>query len=284
MLGFVTTKEEALLLRAYGFEPIECVFGDESVVGPLGMDHHAQHSKEPPVSLKAARLALSEGFIPVFNFAVSGLFDADAVSAIGYLNKTIPPDMEVAKAIALLDTEPIGIDRTKMPFVRIPAFEYMTRNLERNVVGYAMALEIAKEVFHPNMSPEYLHMGRTYEKRRLKDIPHQMMHTNKHFGFAVTDGVIDDHFNFAPIIVQYRPGDKRVSIKGLTELGSKRMKQPSVYNLFGENGLEEIAPKLSHTFNMGFAGRPHVLASQKGRDIQYSFARGIYNQLIKFYG
>lgn len=83
------SADEARAALADGYEPVECAFGGESVVGPLGLDHHGALADRPPVCRQALsamswpdRASLSG---PLTRFVAAGPPDADASLAIAIL-------------------------------------------------------------------------------------------------------------------------------------------------------------------------------------------------------
>ena len=100
---FANTLEEALNARDRGYEPVECAFGRDSVVGDLCLDHHGMYSQEEAVSIKAARLA-KDG-VTRHKFVVAGTPDADQMYAAAVLSRNIPIDFKDAEAIAQYDID-----------------------------------------------------------------------------------------------------------------------------------------------------------------------------------
>jgi hypothetical protein len=89
---------------AGGYEPVECAFGEESVLGPLEMDHHGRESGREGVALRAYR----DHFGALEDrpwFVVTGAADADACFAIAALAGLLPPPRDRA------DPEPTGPGR-----------------------------------------------------------------------------------------------------------------------------------------------------------------------------
>ncbi len=97
---------------AQGFCPVECSVGGQSVVDGLMMDHHGELSGLESVAIRALRdHAGARSEDP--RFVGVGQADADMTFAVAALSGILPDDPRVgplAELIALVDTEPIGVD------------------------------------------------------------------------------------------------------------------------------------------------------------------------------
>lgn len=86
---WVPTADQARQYVAKGFEAIECAMGEESVVGPLKMDHHGDYSDLEGVAIRAYRDYFgARKSDPMF--VVTGAADADATFAIAALCGLLP--------------------------------------------------------------------------------------------------------------------------------------------------------------------------------------------------
>lgn len=129
-IRWTANKEEAQALAAQGFEPIECSFADQSVLGALAMDHHGRMSHLEGVAIRAYRDQFGARRDDP-RFVVTGTADADATFAIAALAGLLPhpsraTELEAAPAavrtaltrdltgladlITRVDVAPIGID------------------------------------------------------------------------------------------------------------------------------------------------------------------------------
>ncbi len=88
-IKWVAASAEALALLAQGFEPVECSFGDESVLGPLAMDHHGRFAHLEGVAIRAYRDHFAARRDDP-RFVVTGTADADATFAIAALAGLLP--------------------------------------------------------------------------------------------------------------------------------------------------------------------------------------------------
>lgn len=110
----VTTPEDARRFLELGYEPVECSFGSQSVVGPLTMDHHGSLSHLEGVAVRAYRDHF--GALPDGKFVVTGAADADACFCIASLLGVLPKGLEALAAhVNQIDTEPIGINLAGSP-------------------------------------------------------------------------------------------------------------------------------------------------------------------------
>ena len=100
-LVYTNNFKEASKYRDQGYEPVECSFGKESVIGPLKLDHHGPYSAEEPVSLKAFKL-VKEGYFRS-KFVVTGMADPDSVYCMLALSREIKPSLEISVSIAQMD-------------------------------------------------------------------------------------------------------------------------------------------------------------------------------------
>ena len=85
----VNTEEEAINFKNKGYIPVECSFGDVSVIDAFMLDHHAQYSELEGVAIRAYR----DFFGAVRSspkFVVTGFPDEDATFAICALAGIIP--------------------------------------------------------------------------------------------------------------------------------------------------------------------------------------------------
>lgn len=108
----VSTADEARAALAEGYEPVECAFGSESVVGPLGLDHHGELSDMPPVCRLAHDLLTGGWWYsaqPGGRWVVRGVPDADASLAIAILADGLPgDDILIERIVSLVAASDVG--------------------------------------------------------------------------------------------------------------------------------------------------------------------------------
>lgn len=122
------------LIAAAGYCPVECSFGNRSVVDELEMDHHGEKSHLESVAIRAYRDHFGKRADDP-RFVVNHI-DADCIFAIASLAGLLPhPESQyaaslpvfkqkvwkqdllpLAQTIATIDTDPIGRDIVAMPF------------------------------------------------------------------------------------------------------------------------------------------------------------------------
>lgn len=284
-LVYARDVKEARRYRDAGWEPVECSFGKESVVGPLKLDHHGSLSHEEAVSIKAAKLAVTDPTLTVSRFVAAGMPDPDAVYTILVLSRTIKPSLSIGEAIADLDLDPIGIDRIKGDYVRNILFDmYEERELSRE--GFLRACHIGRSAFNTDApSPEDLQRALEYEKRRISEASNAVVLRSSHCILVVSDSVGRDVWHNgevgASLFVQFKPTLGVITLSGCTLLGSKRMGMPSVFDLLGPVGLETIYPKLDKLIRLeGFGGRPDIGGSPRGALVTLDDAERIYRTLV----
>ena len=104
-IRIAATADEARAALAEGYEPVECAFGSESVVGPLGLDHHGALSDRPPVCRQA--LDLHSG-ARLASFVVTGIPDADATMAMALLAQRSIAGLGGDDIVALVAASDVG--------------------------------------------------------------------------------------------------------------------------------------------------------------------------------
>lgn len=122
VVACVTTAAQAERLLAAGYCPVECAFGERSVVDELELDHHGELSGREAVSLRAWRdLHGRRRHDP--RFVTAGAVDADAGFAMAALAGLVPAPTDqdaqraaaIVEVIEIIDTDPIGRDLLHHP-------------------------------------------------------------------------------------------------------------------------------------------------------------------------
>ena len=115
-IAFVSTQQEAEEFKKRGYCPIECAFGQNSVVDDLKMDHHGKDFGHlESVAIRAYRdFYAARKDNPYF---IVNHIDADNMFAIASLARIVPHPQNptnnkdltgLAQTIAIMDTDPIG--------------------------------------------------------------------------------------------------------------------------------------------------------------------------------
>ena len=101
-----STADEARAALADGYEPVECAFGGESVVGPLGLDHHGALADLPPVCEQA--WAMRSGGTTRTRFVATGAPDADASLAMALLALAEVGELETQSLVPVVAASDLG--------------------------------------------------------------------------------------------------------------------------------------------------------------------------------
>lgn len=296
-IRYASTREEAEFGRDRGYEPIECSFGDCSVIGRLGLDHHGIFSHEEPVSLKAVRLVMEQGgrdrideskstnFEAVANsFQFAGMADADAVYAALVLSRVVRPSWELGKAIGELDVDPIGIDRRREPYVRSAAFD-MYGVPPQDLEGFRQALENGARVFGPEqLGRDLYEQACAFESDRIRRVREAVVDYRGEAQLVISDEPGRDIWHqAAPIVVQYKPTLKVITLSGCTRVGAQRLGTKSVFDILGEQGLRALYGELDKTIvAIGSGGRPDIGGSPRGRVTMRWEAEWVYQAVQDF--
>lgn len=274
---FVLDLLEAQSLAKQGFEPVECSFGNESVVGPLKLDHHGELSSEEPVSLKATKLA-QEG-IRRNRFVVTGTPDADQIYAILALSGQVTPDLDLARSIAEIDLDPINHSRLEPKYLRIVIFFQVldhSAKMIQSQEAVEKALLIGKRIFDTSkeIDPKIAEKAREEELARLAEV-------SKTVKAIIPDKVVlaeadfwtmDGLSQIAEAIVAFMPKLGRITV------GLKR------HNGFGRYGLKMVYPYLSKFIHPGWGGRELIGGSPRGIRMDTEDAISTFQILASFLG
>lgn len=177
-IAFAKTAAEAENFMYQGYCPVECSYGGVSVVDDLDMDHHGvtadgrDLSKLESVAIRAYRDCYGKRYQDP-RFVISHI-DADCTFAIaslaGYIpsaanknNKFLKGKMAetmrrdfsaLAGTIALLDTDPVGLDRMELPYGKLLSLWHMFysgvgSNAELSVHGWRKLMFSDEEMLAP---------------------------------------------------------------------------------------------------------------------------------------
>lgn len=280
VLAHASSRQEALDYLLLGYEPIECSFGPNPVVGEWVLDHHGPLSEEEPVSVKAARLA--EQGVRINKFVVTGPPDPDAIYAIGVLSGLFKADEEIAAAIAVTDTDPIGVDRLlQRRHVREVLFDLALGEPEPTLKNFYHALECARYFAPTELSDEDIDAAATYEEERIRKVMSSIEKTYTHTILLRWNRIGRDVWHRkAPLAVQYKPEYGIISVSGCTEKGAQRLGTPSVYDLLGASGLDSFYPIMDSVLGyQGSGGRPDIGGSPRGVRFEFEDAERVFEAL-----
>ena len=277
---YAQDMKEALEATKRGFEPVECSFGRDSVVGIYKLDHHGQYSSEEAVSIKAARLALED--VKLEKFVVTGAADCDQCYAIAALSgPKIPINLNEATAVADIDIDPIGRDLTSDKYIRILIFNQKTQSLPNGLDSTLKSLYELIEIFNGRYSEEDVKAAIEKENKRkqivrsgIKEIePGKIALVNSDArGFDVW-------YEYAPVVVAYVEPKKAITL-GLCPKTGGTLGDKSGLDLLGQEGLNKVFPKLDELIKPGWGGRETIGGSPRNIPMTYEDAVKVY-QLIK---
>ena len=285
---FTNNFDEASAAVKEGYEPVEWADGKHSLVGPLILDHHGKYSKEPPVSIKAARMAL-QGRRGMEDFVVMGLPDADAVLTIGYLSGLIEPNLAIAQAVATLDLDPVGVDRCSGEYIREIVFEHLS-TFENSLQGYIHGLQAAMFAFEPAaLSEEIILIAKELERQRFVRNESEIVEINNGVVFAVSDTVGRDVWHtHGDLLVQYKPSMNVLTVSGCSLRAAELLGRRSVYDILGSQGLGAFYPKIDALMERPTqkkaGGREEIGGGPRGYEVSYDEAVAVFNELSGLVG
>jgi hypothetical protein len=277
-----------------GWCPVECSVDGESVVDELEMDHHGAYSHLEAVSIRAWRDHFGARRDDS-RFVIAGSADADATFAAAALAGLLPhpsraeevarlrPEVQerltadigwLAEAIALVDTEPIGIDYQTLPggalFIVWNSFAGSGRERLSALAGIHLwrALTTGRsEKFRP-----YFDAAHQVEQARVEDAMRDLdergveldgalvIYNSRVFGFSEwygrdeSSGPYDSPSGWRhPVVLSWVEGRGQVTV-GCPNIAVAEA-------LFGEGGLKNLFSRLEP---QGWGGREAVGGSPRG--------------------
>jgi len=268
--------EEARKYLEEGRCPVECSYGDVSVVDELELDHHGPYSHKPPVCIQALDLAGIRKDDP--RFVVAGSPDADATYCIALLIGLIKPNLYVkrlAETIAKLDEGDFS--------EKTPESELVT-SWKRLLGGADSEAWITGVFLWPSLIGPQHRISDEADQKRIEmarkwvKIIHKLKRGTIMFvscpvwGFDVwysEDG--------ADVVVAYVEAEHRVTI-GVKDIGTAE-------RLFGSGGLHNVYRELDRIcqemkWGYGWGGKPQVGGSPRHLKADASIAVLAY-ELIK---
>jgi hypothetical protein len=272
----VSTAEDAGHYCNLGFCPVECSFGEESIVDALQMDHHGPLSQLEGVAIRAYRDHFGARRADP-RFVVTGAADADATFAIAALAGSVPHpsrgaefrespeflrtawerDMtELASLVNRADIEPIGLRLEESEDgLRLLLFKRLSSGVQDASSFYA-GVDHWRLLLGPNPPTQLVEAVRAEERQRVAEAraahveiisPHVAFVESKAWGYDVW------YAEVRPVIVAYQVGEGRVSI-GCRDLATAQ-------RLFGPSGLRVVFPHLQPP---GWGGRETIGGSPRG--------------------
>ncbi len=284
-VGYAHNKAEARDLLAKGYEPIECCFGNESVVGDFKLDHHGPYASQLPVSLIAHRHARDLNFKPLTKIAFTGKPDPDCVYAGLVMTRTIHTHSLIAQAIAALDENSIGIDQTEGYYLRVVAFR-MQAPTKRSLHAHQIALGIGERVFSfTALSPAMIQDALTYESQRAGRATKALVRVQDDVALVHSDEDSRDlwHRDLASLVVQYKPKQHVITFSGckpqaVWRLRTRGVQRESITSLLGEKGLFHHYAALDELFGKeGSGGRADIGGSPQNHKATEQDAKHVFH-------
>jgi len=251
--------EEAKKYVEEGRCPVECSYGNVSVVDELELDHHGEYSHKPPVCLQALDLVGIRKDDP--RFVVAGSPDADATYCIALLIGLLKPNLYVkrlAETIAKLDDGNFS--------ERTPESE-LVMNWKRLLGGGGQEAWITGVFLWPTIIGPQYRLSDEVDRKRIEMARNWVKVINNMekgtimfvscpvWGFDVwysEDG--------ADVVIAYVESEHRVTI-GVRDIDTAE-------RLFGPGGLHNIYPELDQIcqeigWGTGWGGKPQVGGSPR---------------------
>ena len=302
-------------LVAAGFCPVECSFGDVSVVDELELDHHGSKSHLESVAIRAYR-----DFFGVRTedprFVINHI-DADSIFAVAslagllphpevaksmpaYMQKTWGQDlMPLAETIAIMDTDPIGRDIIAMPMGSVLAAwnSLFGANANDELAAYA-AVEGFRRLLTQPSARVFVAAAENAENERREAALKDLRERGKKDG-AVMSIVQSRVFGFdvwygrnveAGAPNEARGWDNPIVVSWLERTENITMATPNkavAEELLGEGGLMNVFKALNEAYGLaegsGFGGRDTIGGSPRGRkmtEADLAKAVSVINQLM----
>ncbi len=302
-IRFTHNFDEATKLKDFGYEPIECAFGQYgSVMGPYNMDHHGRESHREGVALRACRdhfgaLAHDPRFV------VTGTPDADAVIAIIALaGLTARENLEPAfyELVNAHDTDPIGMDLLASPQGEVLSAFNLTQGLTQSTEGFQSAIGRMLDLLeHGLESHEVDGIRRTDMARRRTALNDTINLRDRHglmlpmpeveIGAPVIRGDLalghpgrvlvvksavwgfDQWYRVAPVVVSYASRMAKVTV-GCPDVETAE-------TLFGPGGLKNVWRSLGK----GWGGRESIGGGPRGQRLPESAIHETADALIDLF-
>ena len=288
----VNNYEEAVRLASDGFEPVECSFGDGSVLGPLAMDHHGKESHREGVAVRAYRDHFGARKDDP-RFVVTGDADQDATFAIAALTGVLPHPSRAAEfekapphiksawtqdlavlagVVNVLDTAPIGVRLDEIQWGSTLLLWDQVCSPIRDATAFhagvdrwrALLARPPKALLDATKAEEALRVqaARAATFERVSDLVAVV--ESPVFGFDVW------YDEVAPIIVAYVADDGNITVGARDTATAER--------LLGKGGLKNAFSRLTPA---GWGGREAVGGSPRGMKMTREQAKAAAEVIAK---
>lgn len=282
---------------AEGFCPVECSIGGESITDDLQMDHHGKLSHMEGVAVRAYRDHFGARVCDP-RFVVCGNADADATFAIAslagllphpsrsaefeksppFVKKAMTVDLStLAETVNLLDTNPIGVDATKVKHGDVvKTWNAMTAKNDDTLGLYTgVGMWVNLLTGNPQITSTFFKAAKDAEAARITEAKADLnerserispevlfLNRSRSWGFDVwygrklDAGTSEDPNGWdAPVVVAFVENGENVTI------GCPN--QSVAEAVFGTGGLKNAFPKLDTICN-GWGGREAIGGSPRG--------------------
>lgn len=271
----ISTAQEAFEALSQKACPVECSFGDVSVVDALQMDHHGSLSHLEGVGLRAYRDQFGVRRSDP-RFVVTGAADADATFAIAALAGLLPhPSRAIefltapisirnawshnftslAELINRADADPIGLRLDGCEDgLRLLLFKQLSSGVQ-DVVSFYAGVDRWRRLLGPNPPTHLLETAHATESDRLAAAHAARFHLlSEDVAFVESSvwGYDVWYSEVRPVIVSYQATEGRVSV-GCRDL-------PTATRIFGPGGLRAVFPHLQPS---GWGGRETIGGSPR---------------------
>ena len=259
---------------ALDFCPIECSFGEESVVDELAMDHHGALAHLESVALRAWRDHRGARRADP-RFVVTGAADADATFAIAALAGLLPEERDLgalAELIADADPRPHALADDPRPEAALLLLWRRMASGVQDATAFYGGVDRWRTLLKATPPQALLEAARAEEAARIAAARTARV---ERFGpqVALVESPVPGfdvwYAEIAPVIVAYVADAQRVTI-GVRDL-------PTAQQFFGPRGLLEVFPKLQPA---GWGGRETIGGSPRGAELERNEAAAVA-QIIK---
>lgn len=269
------TADRAGELAADGYEPIECAFGEVSVLGQFAMDHHGRESDREGVAIRAYRDHFAAHRCDP-RFAVTGAADADACFAIAALIGQVPhpsrdPELgsvpgavrragtrdliELAELINRIDVDPIGVRLDESDHGRLLLLWNRLASNVQDATAFHAGVDRWRALLRRAPAELLVAIGegeesRVHQAREAEVTPiseHVAMVDSSVWGFGIW------YAEVAPVVVAFLDQPKAITVGCVNKETAER--------LFGSGGLRNVFPTLAPP---GWGGREAIGGSPRG--------------------